>query len=146
MYMWNICLFTHVVSQNYAYFRIQWFFHEQLIQNSMIFCMIFSFLQISRTFHEIHWFFHDLETDLNFNDFSRAVGTLLKYPVISSHNIDYVKWGCDCPVNSINSNILIARNDITLKFWVLYHSLLSKCYGLSNVSNTWLCFHTKFLI
>ena len=58
-----------------------------LFQNSMIFpwvtdpkfndfSMIFSFLQISRTFHEIQWFFHDLETDLNFNDFSRAVGTL----------------------------------------------------------------------
>ena len=40
--------------------------------------MIFSFLQISRTFYEFQWFFHDLETDLNFNDFSRAVGTLLK--------------------------------------------------------------------
>ena len=40
------------------------------------FSMIFSFFQISRTFYEIQWFFHDLETDLNFNDFSRAVGTL----------------------------------------------------------------------
>ena len=39
--------------------------------------MIFPFLQISRTFHKIQWFFHDLETDLNFNDFSRAVGTLV---------------------------------------------------------------------
>ena len=42
--------------------------------------MIFSFLQISRAFHEIQWFFHDLETDLNFNDFSRAVGTLGLWP------------------------------------------------------------------
>ena len=61
-----------------------------LFQNSMIFpwvtdpkfndfSMIFLFLQISRTFHEIQWFFHDLETDLNFNDFSRAVGTLVLY-------------------------------------------------------------------
>ena len=44
------------------------------------FSMIFSFLQISRTFHEIQWFFHDLEIDLNFNDFSRAAGTLLMAP------------------------------------------------------------------
>ena len=41
------------------------------------FSMIFSFSQISRTFHEIQWSFHDLKTDLNFNDFSSAVGTLL---------------------------------------------------------------------
>ena len=45
-----------------------------LFQNSMIFpwaadpkfndfSMIFSFLQILRTFHVIQWFFHDLETD-----------------------------------------------------------------------------------
>ena len=58
-----------------------------LFQNSMIFpwvtdpkfndfSMIFSFLEISRTFHETQWFFHDLKTDLNFNDFSIAVGTL----------------------------------------------------------------------
>ena len=40
------------------------------------FSMMFSFLQISRTFREIQWFFHDLETDLNFNHFSWAVGTL----------------------------------------------------------------------
>ena len=40
------------------------------------FFMIFSFLQISRTFDEIQWFLQDLETDLNFNNFSRAVGTL----------------------------------------------------------------------
>ena len=36
-------------------------------------------LCISKTFHEIQWFFHDLETDLNFNDFSRAVETLWDY-------------------------------------------------------------------
>ena len=58
-----------------------------LFQNSMIFpwttdlksnnfSITFSFLQISSTFQEIQWFFHDLETDLNFNDFSRAMGTL----------------------------------------------------------------------
>ena len=42
----------------------------------MIFPWFFSFLQSSRAFNEIQWFFHDLETDLNSNDFSRAVGTL----------------------------------------------------------------------
>ena len=40
------------------------------------FSMISSFLQISSSFYEIHWFFHDLKADMNFNDFSRAVGTL----------------------------------------------------------------------
>ena len=49
--------------------------------------MIFPFLQISRAFHEIQWFFHDLETDLNFNDFSRAVGTLLSYPLSKIPNL-----------------------------------------------------------
>ena len=43
------------------------FFHDVLIFTNF------------RTFHEIQWFFHDLETDLNFNDFSRAVGTLNKH-------------------------------------------------------------------
>ena len=38
--------------------------------------MISSFLQISSSFDEIHWFFYDLKADMNFNDFSRAVGTL----------------------------------------------------------------------
>ena len=32
-----------VVSQNYVYFRIKWFFHEQLIQNPMIFNDFFIF-------------------------------------------------------------------------------------------------------
>ena len=41
------------------------------------FSMISSFLQISSFFDEIHWFFHDLKVDMNFNDFTRAVGTLL---------------------------------------------------------------------
>ena len=50
MYMWNICLFTHVVSQNYAYFRIQCFFHEQLIQNSMIFAWFFHFYKFQELF------------------------------------------------------------------------------------------------
>ena len=40
------------------------------------FSMISSFLQISSSFYEIHWFFHDLKAHMNFNDFSRAVGTL----------------------------------------------------------------------
>ena len=68
-----------------------------LFQNSMIFpwvtdpkfndfSMIISFLLISRTFHEIQWFFHDLETDLNFNDFSRAVGTLYMYQKIKMYH------------------------------------------------------------
>ena len=76
MFMSNTYLFTHVDSQNYVYFRIQWFFQEQLIQNSMIFPWFSRFYKFSRTFHEIQWFFHDLVTDLNFNDFSRAMRTL----------------------------------------------------------------------
>ena len=63
MYMLNTYSFTHVVSQNYVCFRIQWFFHEQLIQNSMIFPRIFHFYKFQELF-------------INFNDFSRAVGTL----------------------------------------------------------------------
>ena len=53
----------------------------------MIFPCFFSFSQISKTFHEIQWFFHDLEADLNFNDFSGAVGTLLvQYSSVSTAN------------------------------------------------------------
>ena len=40
------------------------------------FSVTFQSLQISTTFHEIHWFFLDLEAELNFLNFSRAVGTL----------------------------------------------------------------------
>ena len=83
----KIHLFTHVVSQTYVYFRIQWFFHEWLSQNSMI----FPFLQISRAFHEIQWFFHDLETDLNFNDFSRAVGTLMLITWWGQHGLVLIR-------------------------------------------------------
>ena len=55
MCMWNTYLFTHVVSQNYVYFIIQWFFQEQLIQNSVIF----------------PWFFHFYKKLFKkFNDFS----------------------------------------------------------------------------
>ena len=54
----------------------------------MIFSVIFPFLQISSTFYEIQWFFHDLETDLNFNDFSRAVGTLQ-----TEFNWSLTHWG-----------------------------------------------------
>ena len=50
MYIYNTYLFTCVISQNYVYFRIQWFFHEWLSQNSMI----------------IPWFFHFY----NFKSFS----------------------------------------------------------------------------
>ena len=42
----------------------------------MILLWFFHFLQISKGFPEIQWFFHDLQRDLNLNDFSRAVGTL----------------------------------------------------------------------
>ena len=40
------------------------------------FSMISSLLQISSSFYEIHWFFHDLKAAMNFNDFSSAVRTL----------------------------------------------------------------------
>ena len=46
-----------MISQNYIYFRIQWFFHEWLVQNSMIF----------------PWFCHSYkfqELFMKFNDFS----------------------------------------------------------------------------
>ena len=56
----------------------------------MIFPWFFSFLQISRAFHEIQWFFHDLETDLNFNDFSRAVGTLKGYEINGINNNNFI--------------------------------------------------------
>ena len=50
-------LLTHVVSQNYVIFRIQWFFQEQLIQNSMIFPWFFHFNKFQDLF-------------IKFNDFS----------------------------------------------------------------------------
>ena len=75
--MQNTYLFIQLVSQNYVYIRIQWFFPWATDAKFNDFSMIVSFLEISRIFHDIQWFFHDLETDLNFNDFSRAVGTLI---------------------------------------------------------------------
>ena len=116
-----------------------------LFHNSMIFLwvtgpkfndfsMIFSFSQISRTFHEIQWFFHDLETDLNFNDFSRAVGTLVlqNLVIIGSTgrvdgNADILTWshsGCvlhqgilTTPVPFVpwQSSLPIPRYNLTLK-------------------------------
>ena len=50
-------LFTHLVSQNYVYFRIQWFFRERLIQKSMIFPWVFHFYKFQ-------------ELIMKFNDFS----------------------------------------------------------------------------
>ena len=57
MFMSNTYLFTHVDSQNYVYFRIQWFFQEQLIQNSMIFPWFSRFYKFQELF-------------MKFNDFS----------------------------------------------------------------------------
>ena len=57
--------------------------------------MIFSFLQISRTFHEIQWFFHDLETDLNFNEFSRAVGTLINSLLLRQNDYHFEDDNCE---------------------------------------------------
>ena len=48
-----------------------------LFQISMIFPWFFLFQQISSNSHQIK-FFLDLEANLNFNDFSRAVGTLTR--------------------------------------------------------------------
>ena len=55
--IWDTCLSTHVVSQNKVNFRIQWFFHEWLIQNSMIFPWFFHFYKFQELF-------------MKFNDFS----------------------------------------------------------------------------
>ena len=46
----KIHLFTQVVSQTYVYFRIQWFFHEWLSQNSMIFPWFFHFYKFQELF------------------------------------------------------------------------------------------------
>ena len=56
MYMQNTYLFTHVASQNYVYFRIQWFFHEQLIQNSMIFPWFSHFYKFQESFVKFNVF------------------------------------------------------------------------------------------
>ena len=53
----NTYLITHVVSQNYIYFKIQWLFNEQLIKNSMIFPWFFHFYKFQELF-------------MKFNDFS----------------------------------------------------------------------------
>ena len=54
----NVCItyifFTHVVSQNYLYHRIQWFFHEWLIQNSMIFPWFFHFYKFQELFMKVN--------------------------------------------------------------------------------------------
>ena len=56
MCMWNTYLFTHVVSQNYVYFIIRWFFHEQLIQNSVIFPRFFHFYKFQELFKKFNDF------------------------------------------------------------------------------------------
>ena len=50
MYMQNTYLFTHVASQNYVYFRIQWFFMSN--------------------WSKIQWSFHDFLIFTNFKNFS----------------------------------------------------------------------------
>ena len=109
------------------------------------FSMIFSFLQISRTFHEIQWFFHDPETDLNFNDFSRAVGTLL----LMSKLVKVKAWGhqathhylskCSLvstlPYVLIELTIIAPRNPME-SYWPFYmkSSDHTKCRKLSTGS------------
>ena len=82
---WPICkiyIFTHVPGRCYAYFKIQLFFsffHRWLIHNSKSFpwfFFIFHFNKFQVIFMEINNFSVILKKNLNFNDFSRAVGTL----------------------------------------------------------------------
>ena len=83
--------------------------------------MLFSFEQIWRTFHEIKWFFHDLEADLNFNDFSRAVGTLKMFVFIDRisqrSRIGYWRFcfyvSPSCLLFALN-DFLISENDFLI--------------------------------
>ena len=84
--------------------------------------MIYSILQISRPFHEIQWFFPDLETDLNFNDFSRAVGTLNRAPLLcctklcaSFHSHQWIQTGVTVRKSSIVLKIPSFFSRVTLK-------------------------------
>ena len=108
-----------------------------LFQNSMIFpwatdlkfndfSMIFSFLQISRTFHEIQWFFHDLETDLNFNDFSRVVGTLAFGDWATIFQLHCrLHWN-----SNLNTKIFIQENPFEVSFakWWSFCPVGDNCY------------------
>ena len=78
--------------------KIQWFFS-----------------QISKGFHEIQWYFHVLETDLNSHDFSRAVGPLFEEKcVLLLFHLSWLKMFCTTQLlwilpeywgNNLNLNI-----------------------------------------
>ena len=66
--MYKITCVSHVFGHLCTWFQIQLFSNEQLIQISI--------LTDSSNFHEIQYFFHDLEAYQNFKEFSRAMRTL----------------------------------------------------------------------
>ena len=98
MYMQNTYLFTHVASQNYVYFRIQWFSMSNWSKIQWSFHDFLIFTNF-KNFCEIQWFFHDLEGDLNFNDFWRAVGTLALCPKKSIMGYVITRWTCQLFIN-----------------------------------------------
>ena len=63
-----------LVINGYCNFISKWFFHEWLIQNSMILSKSFSVKQISTTFHKKE-FVHNLQTDLKL--FFKSCGNLV---------------------------------------------------------------------
>ena len=110
MYIWNTYLFTHVVSQNYVFFRIQWFFHEQLIQNSMIF----------------PWFFH-------FCKFKKFSWNSMIFPW--SWNRSQLQWffkSCGNPADELS--VALSCKLAWKNHWISW-----KVYNYYNYKNIWLC-------
>ena len=66
------------------------------------------FQQISSTFHEILWPSYDLETDVNFNDFSRAVRTTPSPPGITG----LTHWGWVTHICVIKLTIIASDNGL----------------------------------
>ena len=120
------------------------------------FFMIISFLQISSTFHEIQWFFHDLDTNWNFKDLSRAVGTLLAPDCsISSALVMEILQSCTKPSILCKTVLWISPNSWVAhwtthggKLGCLNHFLVQidcpNYFELSFKRNLFLVINTKF--
>ena len=108
MYMQNTYLFTHVASQNYVYFRIQWF--------SM------------NNWSKIQWSFHDFLIFTNFKNFFVKFNDfpmILKEILISM--IFQELWE---PCNELtwwHQAIMSTNVDLTsLRFCAIYHKAISQ--------------------
>ena len=60
-----------MISQNYIYFRIQWFFHEWLVQNSMIFpwfCHSYKFQELFMKFNDFPMILKQIRISMIFQE------------------------------------------------------------------------------